>query len=322
MDYRYYLGQGESLKERGEHLPPIETANELERPARYIAGKGLSDAVNVALMLGQPLLVTGEPGSGKTQLAWSIAYELLGNDPLVFHTKTTSEGRDLFYSYDALQHFRDANLKPSGSILPGDYITYEALGLAILLSLPNGERPKLPDDLSQIPPTRSVVLIDEIDKAPRDFPNDILYELDELEFKVKETGQVFRVNEHNRPVVVLTSNSEKNLPDPFLRRCIFYDIAFPTRDQLERIVTNRLHLSQEFQDQMLKGAIDHFELIRGLALRKKPATAELIAWIKVLDRMQIDINHLQPGQREALFLTFSIIAKNRDDLEIILRAFE
>ena len=110
-DYEFYTGRGETLSERGRTLPAVEEDYELGSPERYVAGKELSDAVNVALLLGQPLLVAGEPGTGKTQLAWSIAHELLHSTPLVFNTKTTSAARDLFYSYDALSHFRDANLK-------------------------------------------------------------------------------------------------------------------------------------------------------------------------------------------------------------------
>jgi MoxR-like ATPase len=330
--YELYAGDGATLLERGLTMPHIERDSDLHSPARYVAGKELSDAVNVALMLGQPLLVAGEPGTGKTQLAWSIAYELFQNTPLVFNTKTTSAARDLFYSYDALRHFRDANLKSADvSLEPEDYITYEALGLAILLSLPSEERPtpvsrdarRESERNGQVgaAPQRSVVLIDEIDKAPRDFPNDILHEIEELSFTVKETGRTFKVNDDFRPIIVLTSNSERNLPDAFLRRCVFYDIPFPGAERLMEIVRGRLSLSPTFRENVMQEAIKHFEEIRALPLKKKPATAELIAWVKVLDRMQIDIKNLQAEQADALALTYSVLAKNRDDIAIIKEAF-
>jgi len=321
--FRFYIGNGETIDQRGGELPPPEKSIEDNHPAQYIAEKALSDAVNVALMLSQPLLITGEPGTGKTQLAWSIAYELNLNGPLVFNAKTTSSAKDLFYRYDALRHFHDANMRQEQPrFTADDYITYEALGLAILLSCrPGPSRPHLPDGLSGRGPVRSVVLIDEIDKAPRDFPNDILYEIEEMTFTVNETGRSFKVDDKYRPFVLLTSNSEKNLPEAFLRRCIFYDIPFPDKEQLKLIVERRLKLSEEFRKNMLNNAIEHFQEIRDLLLKKKPATAELISWVRVLDRMQIDVRHLRPGQAEALALTYSVIAKNKDDLETIKSTF-
>src|SRR5262249_41495666 len=191
----------------------------LDAPELYIADKGLSDAVNVALILGQPLLVTGEPGTGKTQLAASIACELELPPPLLFVAKTTSTAKDLFYRYDALTHFHDSHFR-QGQLAMESYIAYEALGLAILLSLPVADGdPLLPPHLRGKGPTRSVVLIDEIDKAPRDLPNDVLNEIETLSFTVRETGRSVTASSGYRPVVVITSNSEKNLPDAFLRRC-------------------------------------------------------------------------------------------------------
>lgn len=314
--FQFYLGNGQTITQRGGELPPLEDTTENHDPAQYIAGKALSDAVNVALMLGQPLLVTGEPGTGKTQLAGSIAYELKLHGPLVINTKTTSTARDLFYRYDGLRHFHDANIRQAEKELAVEtYITYEALGLAILLSLPSDSRPHLP--LTVNGPVRSLVLIDEVDKAPRDLPNDILYEIDEMAFTVSETGQVFKGDDRYRPFVLLTSNSERNLPDPFLRRCVYYEIPFPDKEQLKTIIERRLRLTADFSKGMLEGAIEHFQEIRGLMLKKKPATAELIAWLRVLDRMNIDVQNLREGQAEALALTYSVIAKNKEDLAII-----
>ena len=143
--FKLYTGDGTTISERGLRLPPFEKAAELNDPAGYLADEGLRDAVNVALMLGQPLLVTGEPGTGKTQLAASIAFELGLPAPLIFHTKTTSTARDLFYRYDALGHFHDAQFRKDESRVE-DYIHYEALGLAILLSMnPQEANPYLPE---------------------------------------------------------------------------------------------------------------------------------------------------------------------------------
>jgi MoxR-like ATPase len=293
----------------------------LEDPAHYIAEKGLSDAVNVALALGQPLLVTGEPGTGKTQLASSIAYELGLPSPLTFNTKTTSTARDLFYRYDSLRHFHDAQFRKEDSPVE-NYITYEALGLAILLSLKQEEVNQfLPESLQNKGPVRSVVLIDEIDKAPRDLPNDVLNELESMSFTVKETGRIFSADQKYRPILVLTSNSEKNLPDAFLRRCVFYHISFPSTERLRDIVQSRLKLRGTFTPQMLEYAIRHFERIRELALKKKPATAEFLAWVRILEKMEIDVDNLKPGQAEALAFSYSVLIKSREDKEILHRAF-
>ncbi|HEX8068536.1 MAG TPA: MoxR family ATPase [Pyrinomonadaceae bacterium] len=317
--FSLYAGDGRPLAERGLSLPPFEPTGALDDPAGYIAGAGLRDAVNVALMLGQPLLVTGEPGTGKTQLAASVAHELGLPAPLVFHAKTTSAARDLFYRYDALGHFHDAHFRPDRTDVE-QYVTYEALGLAILLSLaPEAADPYLPAHLRGRGPTRSVVLLDEIDKAPRDLPNDVLNEIESLTFTVKETGRTFAAEQSFRPVVILTSNSEKNLPDAFLRRCVFYHIPFPTTDELRAIVRRRLRLSGAFTEEMLAGALAHFEKIRELALKKKPATAELLAWLRVLDRRQLDVNNLRPGEREALALTYAVLAKSREDRDLLAR---
>ncbi|MDT4969648.1 MAG: hypothetical protein QOJ64_4385 [Acidobacteriota bacterium] len=317
--FRLYVGEGSTVAQRGLRLPLFEKATELNDPAGYLADEGLRDAVNVALMLGQPLLVTGEPGTGKTQLATSIAYELGAPAPLTFHTKTTSAARDLFYHYDALGHFHDAQFRKEEAVVE-NYVTYEALGLAILLSMDAKDAdPFLPESLRGAGPVRSVVLIDEVDKAPRDLPNDVLNEIDNMSFTVKETGRTFSADQGYRPIVILTSNSEKNLPDAFLRRCVFYHIAFPDRGRLKEIVQRRLRLGSEFTPQMLDHALTHFEKIRDLTLKKKPATAELLAWLRVLEKRQIDVNNLQRGEAEALFFTYSILSKSKEDREMIAR---
>jgi MoxR-like ATPase len=161
---------------------------------------------------------------------------------------------------------------------------------------------------------RSVVLIDEIDKAPRDVPNDVLDETERMCFTVRETGHQFKADPSLRPILILTSNSEKNLPDAFLRRCVFYHIAFPSRERLRSIVENRVGADADFSPRMLEASIAHFEQLREVALRKKPATAELLAWLRVLARLRIDVENLRPGDLETLGFTYSVLAKSKEDL--------
>jgi MoxR-like ATPase len=315
--FRVYSGTGMTARERGVVLPALEQSVRLHDPAGYIADAGLGDAVNVALALGQPLLVTGEPGTGKTELAASIAFELGLAAPFVFNTKSGSVARDLFYRYDSLRHFHDAQFRSSSPSIE-DYIEYEALGLAILRAMDPGTGGRfLPEALRAAQATRSVVLIDEIDKAPRDLPNDVLNEIDQMAFTVKETGRSFRADPAYKPIVVLTSNSEKTLPDAFLRRCVFYHITFPTRERLRRIVQQRISPDANFSPDMVEHAIQRFEQIRELGLRKKPTTAELLAWLQVLTRLQIDVAHPKPGEAEAIAFTYSALAKGKEDLALL-----
>jgi MoxR-like ATPase len=315
MTFQLYQGNGTTLSSRKLSLPRFQKLDTLDDPQGYLADKGLRDAVNVALTLGQPLLLTGEPGTGKTQLAASVAYELELPAPLIFNVKTTSTAKDLFYRYDALRHFHDSRFQSSGLNVE-NYITYEAFGLAILLSLdPLDANPYLPPSLRGRGPTRSIVLIDEIDKAPRDLPNDVLNEIQDMTFSVMETAKTFSSDPGYRPILVLTSNSEKNLPDAFLRRCVFYHISFPDVDRLTRIVQRRLKGDGNFTPEMLKHAIEHFQEIRELGLRKPPATAELLGWVQILRDLQIDVKELKPGQAEALAFSYSTLAKTKEDFE-------
>ena len=282
MESKFYTGQGKMHMERVKDLPAPRRTQWLA-PDKYIPDEGLVDAANVALILGQPLLLTGEPGTGKTQFAYSLSWELGLGDPLKFETKSTSSARDLFYTYDALKRFQDIQSEvASDNILP--YITYQALGLAIL-------RTKKPDEIknlvdvhfdSSIKPSRSVVLIDEIDKAPRDFPNDILNEIENMYFRIPEIGNVsVEANKDLPPVVIITSNSEKDLPDAFLRRCVYYNIPFPKKDALLAIVSNRLGSYVGGANAFLDDALDLFYTLRDApgGLRKNPSTSEMLGWI-------------------------------------------
>ncbi len=315
--FRAYAGNGTTIVERHQTLPLLEVGHWLSDPAGYLADVGLRDTVNVALTLGQPLLVTGEPGTGKTELARSIAHELALSAPLVFNTKSTSMARDLFYRYDSLRHFHDAQFQEHASTSEA-YITYEALGVAILSAMPSAQAdPFLPERLRGRGPVRSVVLIDEVDKAPRDLPNDVLNEIEQMSFGVAETRNTFTADPAFKPVVLFTSNSEKSLPDAFLRRCVFYHIPFPDRITLREIVARRLPPDARFSPALIDHAITHFERIRELGLRKKPSTAELLAWVRVLAKLNLDVGDLKPGETEAVAMTYSILAKGREDMALL-----
>ncbi len=283
MKFPFFSGDG--TQRDGEAELPRSQREEFLRPEYYRADQGLVDAVNVALLLGQPLLLTGEPGTGKTQLAYYLAWELRLGEPLKFETKSNSTASSLFYTYDALKRFQHAQAGIlSETALP--YLSYNALGKAILFTRePDAMKPYLPEGFEHPGKKRSVVLIDEVDKAPRDFPNDILNELDQLYFRVPELdNEPIEIAPNLRPIVVMTSNSEKDLPDAFLRRCIFYNIPFPDAEQMQQIVTNRLGLYTGGSSPFLRAALELFYSLRapGSGLRKKPATAELLDWMRAM----------------------------------------
>jgi MoxR-like ATPase len=269
---------------------------QLNKATGYLPDPGLVDAMNVSLLLGQPLLLTGEPGTGKTQFAYYVSWILGLHPPLVFETKSTSIERELFYTYDALGRFRDVQLNEAGSGLRDQlkYFKWGALGKAIR----RAAKPEVAELLASPLHSReikSVVLIDEIDKAPRDFPNDILNEIENLHFHVPElrdpeSEDVLTVEAEPdlRPIIILTSNSEKSLPDAFLRRCVYYNIPPPDKPALLKIVDSRAGQELRNAGGWVEDALGLYLELRAAnsGIQKKPATAELLGWLKTLHRMR------------------------------------
>ncbi len=317
MDYPYYTGQQDRQLQSPALIEEVAVFRDVD-PKAYLPDEGLVDAVNVALVLGQPLLLTGEPGTGKTQLAYNLAAELGFGKPLKFETKSGSVARDLFYTYDTLRRFHAAHNDGSKRAL--DYLTYSALGTAIILSMTPDERQPLmtPDLVEAGPARRSVVVIDEIDKAPRDFPNDVLNEIEHLYFRIPEAENIeARASKALRPIVVVTSNSEKHLPDAFLRRCVFYNIEFPKPDRLKKILLLRLAADRDvvLGDDFLTDAIDLFGRLRlgETGLRKKPGTAELLGWVSALARAGAQTQKALGGQKQLVRASLGALIKNSED---------
>lgn len=313
---------------RAEDVPTLDRAAG-EDARDYVPDPNLTHAVNVALALGMPLLLTGEPGTGKTQLASVVAHDLGIYPPLKFETKSTSQSKDLFYTYDALTAF-----KMKDTVDPRTFIRYQALGRAILEAFP-ADDPRIaallpPEQAGAYrhpgAPRRSVVLIDEIDKAPRDFPNDLLNEIDRLSFRVPELMNAATPGANDgeagpspafRPIVIITSNSEKGLPDPFLRRCIYFDIPFPKPAAMADIVAARIKAMAK-DSPMLKDALDLFYSLRreqGARLHKQPSTAELINWLQVLLHRGVKPDTSLRAQPELVRETASALIKNAADRE-------
>lgn len=364
-------------------------------PKYYVLDdKGLEVAVQMAIWLGKPLLLTGAPGTGKTQLAYKVADILSSNgnansdsvcsfikEPFVFNTKTTSTSTDLFYYYDAVRHFQrryvddqdrlkistsvtqkimDADEQDAGtltiknestepSLTAHSFIKLNALGKAILQAWGKDAiiaNEKLCDlkwlaefDELDSKPRSSVVLIDEIDKAPRDFPNDLLFEIENTAFSINElmNKNVSRPDTGAQIIVIMTSNFEKNLPDAFLRRCLFYHIAFPGTDELMKIVSSRIqpHLQELYKadekqlndvaeriNANLNAVIKKFEEIRTGVKEKQPATAELLEWVKMLEKQgffnePVNFSNLTATQKEIFRLSLPALAKSDEDLTML-----
>jgi MoxR-like ATPase len=289
----------------------------IDDPAGYRAGAGLVSAVQVALHLGRPLLVTGEPGTGKTQLAYRIAAENRLGEVLRFDTKSTSQAQDLFYTVDTVRQFATAQLDATAGrpITPVEtFITWQALGTAILRSLPAaGGDPRL-QAAAAPEPQRSVVLIDEVDKASRDFPNDLLNQIERFEFRLHELDLMLRADPRLRPVVVITSNSEKQLPDAFLRRCVFHHIEFPQdSDEVEAILAQRL-ARVPLQGRARQELLGLFLKLRSEpGFSRKPSTSELLDWLRALAFHGVDADRPLKGQAPVLRAAAGSLFKTSED---------
>jgi MoxR-like ATPase len=259
---------------------------------QYIVSDELGRAVDVALHLGRPLLVKGEPGTGKTLLAVNLA-QALGKPLLRWQIKSTTKAAEGLYVYDTVRRLHDSRFGEGNVRDIAAYIDLGPLGVAF-------ER----ED-------QTVVLIDEIDKADLEFPNDLLHELDTMSFTIPETGRT--ISAKRRPIVVITSNNEKELPDAFLRRCVFHFIEFPERELMARIV--RVH-HPDIEEKLLAGALEAFYRLRGVdGLRKPPSTSELIDWLSALRHSGItDAKLLGSG------LPFlGTLLKKEQDVEVLQR---
>ena len=263
----------------------------------YVATDDLTLAVNAAVTLGRPLLIKGEPGTGKTQLAMEVAKSL--QRPLLqWHIKSTTKAQQGLYEYDAVARLRDSQLGEERVHNIANYIVKGRLWEAF----ESGIQP--------------VLLIDEIDKADIEFPNDLLLELDRMEFYVYETKQVIQAKQ--RPIIIITSNNEKELPDAFLRRCFFHYIRFPDRDTMETIV--RVHYPS-LKKILLNQALEvFFEMREVPGLKKKPSTSELLDWIKLLVAEDIPPEALKTeDQRKIIPPLYGALLKNEQDIHLFER---
>jgi MoxR-like ATPase len=263
----------------------------------YVATEDLRLAVNAALTLERPLLLKGEPGTGKTRLAAEVA-TAVGAPLIEWHVKSTTRAVQGLYEYDAVARLRDSQLGDPRVQDVGNYI----------------RRGKLWDAF--VSEQRPVLLIDEIDKADIEFPNDLLQELDRMEFFVYETGETVRAE--RRPIIIITSNNEKELPDAFLRRCFFHYIRFPDADTMSRIVD--VHFPG-LKRKVLTAALESFFDLREVpGLRKKPSTSELLDWIKLLVAEDVPAEALQGADgRRSLPPLYGALVKNEQDLHLFER---
>ena len=263
----------------------------------YIASSSLKQAVNAAIMLEKPLLIKGEPGTGKTMLAEELA-KSLDTELIQWHIKSTTKAQQGLYEYDAVSRLRDSQLGEESVKDIKNYIMKGPLWEAF-----QSEEP-------------AVVLIDEIDKADIEFPNDLLRELDRMEFFVYETKEL--ISARHRPVIIITSNNEKDLPDAFLRRCFFHYIQFPDKETMNQIVD--VHFPG-IKKQLLQQALEvFFDLRETPGLKKKPSTSELLDWLKILLAEDVPIEALQTNdQRKSIPPLAGALLKNEQDVHLFER---
>ena len=272
-------------------------STKFESTEKYIATEDLRVAVNAALTLERPLLIKGEPGTGKTVLAEEVS-AALGMKLITWHIKSTTKAQQGLYEYDAITRLRDSQL---GDERVKDVKNYINKG-------------KLWEAFEQ--DERVVLLIDEIDKADIEFPNDLLQELDRMEFFVYETGETIKATK--RPLVIITSNNEKELPDAFLRRCFFHYIAFPDADTMQQIVN--VHYP-DIKERLVKNALGSFYEVRDVpGLKKKPSTSELLDWLKLLMNEDIDPETLRENDAGKLIPPLhGALIKNEQDVHLFER---
>lgn len=256
---------------------------------KYVVTRELMNAVNVSIALKKPLLIKGEPGTGKTMLAEAIA-EALGMELIIWGIKSTTKAQEGLYVYDTVQRLYDSQFGEGNVSDIKQYIKLGKLGEAF-----TSEK-------------QVVLLIDEIDKADLEFPNDLLWELDKMEFYINETKETIKTN--HRPIVIITSNAEKELPDAFLRRCIFHYIEFPDKEKMEEII--RVHYG-DIDAKLCDKALEAFYELRKMDdLQKKPSTSELLDWIQALMLSGVNVENLA---KEIPFL--GVLLKKNQDMDVM-----
>ena len=259
---------------------------------QYVASDELLSAVNIAVTLQKPLLIKGEPGTGKTMLAQAVS-EALGKRLIIWNVKSTTKAQDGLYVYDVVQRLYDSQFGNEGVDNIAKYIKLGKLGEAF-------------QSEEQV-----VLLIDEIDKADLEFPNDLLWELDQMEFYIPETKETIRAKQ--RPIVIITSNAEKELPDAFLRRCVFHYIEFPEQEQMEKII--RVHFDH-LEDDLVRQALAAFYWVRELrGIEKKPSTSELVDWLRAMVAGGID-----PARIQSEIPFAGVLLKKDKDLQNLRKA--